>query len=37
LDHLPGNTLEAKFEKRVIMNFEQPVGDVDAEIRADPD
>src|SRR4051794_29636738 len=29
--------LETKFEKRAIVDFEQPVRDVDAEIRVDPD
>jgi hypothetical protein len=37
VDHLPGDPLQPEFEKRAIMNFEQPVRDMDAEIRADPD
>jgi hypothetical protein len=32
-----GDPLEADFEERPVMNFEQPVGDVNAEIRVDPD
>jgi hypothetical protein len=32
-----GMSVEAEFEKRPIMDFEQPVGDVDSEIRVDPD
>jgi hypothetical protein len=37
LDHLPGDPFEAEFEKWTIMDFEQPVGDMDAEIGVDPD
>ena len=36
LDHLPDDPLKAEFEKRAVMDFEQPVGDVDSEIRVDP-
>ena len=32
-----GKALETKFEKRAIVDFEQPVRDVDAEIGVDPD
>jgi len=35
LDQLPDDPLEAEFKKRAIMDFEQPIGDVDAEIRVD--
>jgi hypothetical protein len=34
LDHLLG---EPEFEKRTIVDFEQAVRDMDAEIRVDPD
>ena len=27
-DHLPGDPLEAEFEKRAIMDFEQSIGNV---------
>jgi hypothetical protein len=37
LDQLPDDPLKAEFEKRAVMDFEQPVRDVDAEIRVDPD
>jgi hypothetical protein len=37
LDHLPGDPFQAEFEKRAVMDFKQAVGDVDAEIRVDPD
>jgi hypothetical protein len=37
LDHLPSDPFEAEFEERPIMNFEQAVGDMDSEIRVDPD
>ncbi len=37
LDHLPDDPLQTEFEKRAIMDFEQPVGNMDAEIRVDPD
>jgi hypothetical protein len=37
LDHLPDDPFKPEFEKRAVMDFEQPVGDVDAEIRLDPD
>jgi hypothetical protein len=37
LDHLPGDPLQPEFEKRAVMQVEQPIGDVDAEIRVDPD
>ena len=37
LDHLPDDPLQLKFEKRAIMDFEQPIGDVNSEIRVNPD
>jgi hypothetical protein len=37
LDHLPGNPLQPEFEKRTVADFEQPVGNMDAEIGVDPD
>jgi hypothetical protein len=37
LDQCSGNPLEAEFEKWTIVDFEQPLGDMDAEIRVDPD
>jgi hypothetical protein len=37
LDHLPGDPFKPEFEKRPIMDFEQPVRDVDAEIWVNPD
>ena len=36
LDRLLGDSLEAEFEKCAIMDFQQPVGDVNAKIRVDP-
>jgi len=36
LDCLPDDPLQPEFEKRAIMDFEQPVRDMDAEIRVDP-
>jgi hypothetical protein len=37
LDLLPDDPFQAKFEKRAIVDFEQPIRDMDAEIRVDPD
>ena len=37
LDRLLGDSLEAEFEKCAIMDFEEPVRDMDAEIGVDPD
>jgi hypothetical protein len=37
VDHLPDDPFEPEFEKRAIVDFEQPVRDVDAEIGVDPD
>jgi hypothetical protein len=37
LDHLPDDPLQPEFEKRAIVDFEQPVRDMDAEIWVDPD
>ena len=37
VDHLPDDPFKPEFEKRAIVDFEQPVGDVDAEIGVDPD
>ena len=37
LDHLPDDPLEAEFEKRAIMDFEQAVSDMDAKIRINAD
>ncbi len=37
VDQCSGDPLEAEFQKRAIMDFEQPVRDMDAEIRVYPD
>jgi hypothetical protein len=37
LDHLPDDSLKLEFEERAVMDFEQPVGDVNSVIRVDPD
>ena len=37
LDHLPGDSFQPEFEKRAIMDFEQPVRDVNSVIRVDAD
>jgi hypothetical protein len=37
LDHLPDDPFEAEFEKRAIMDFEQPIGDVNSVIGVDAD
>jgi hypothetical protein len=37
LDHPPGDPLQPEFEKQAIVDSEQSLGDVDAEIRVDPD
>ena len=37
LDHLPDDPLEPEFEKRAIMDFEQPIGYVNSVIRVDAD
>jgi hypothetical protein len=34
--HLPGDSLLPEFKKRTTMDFEQPVGDKDSEIRSMP-
>jgi hypothetical protein len=34
---VPAIPFEPEFEKRTIMDFEQPIRDVDAEIGVDPD
>jgi hypothetical protein len=36
-NHLSDDPLQPEFEKWSIMDFEQPVRDMDAEIRVDPD
>jgi hypothetical protein len=36
LNHLPDDSLKPEFEESAIMDFEQPVRDMDAEIRVDP-
>ena len=36
-DHLPDDPLQPEFKKRAIMDFEQPVGDVNSVIGVDPD
>ena len=35
--HLIGDPLQTKFEKRTVMDFEQPVRDVNSVIMVDPD
>ena len=35
--HLIGDPLQTKFEKRTVMDFEQPVGDVNSVIGVDAD
>jgi hypothetical protein len=35
LDLLPDDPFQAKFEKRAIVDFEQPIRDMDAEIRVE--
>ena len=37
IDQSSGDPLEAEFEKRPIMDFEQPIGDVDSVIGVDAD
>ena len=37
LDHLPDDPLKAEFETRAIMDFEQPLRHIDAEMRVSPD
>jgi hypothetical protein len=37
LDHLSDDPFQSEFEKWTIVDFEQPVRDMDAEIRVDPD
>jgi len=37
LDHLPGDPFQPEFEKRAIVDFEQAVRDMDAEIGVDAD
>jgi len=37
IDQRSGDSLQSEFEKRAIMNFEQPVGDVNSVLRVDAD
>jgi hypothetical protein len=37
IDQCSGDPLEAEFEKRAIMDFEQPIRDVNSEIGVDVD
>jgi hypothetical protein len=37
VDHLPDDPFEPEFEEWPIVDFEQPVRDVDGEIGVDPD
>jgi hypothetical protein len=37
VDQCSGDPLKAEFEKRAIMDFEQPIRDVNSEIGVDPD
>jgi hypothetical protein len=37
VDQCSGDPFETEFKKRTIVNFEQPVRDMDAEIGVDPD
>jgi hypothetical protein len=37
LDHLPDDPLEAEFEERAVMDFEQTIGDVNLVIGVDAD
>jgi hypothetical protein len=37
LDHLPGDPLEAEFEKRRITDFEQPIRDVNSIVGVNAD
>ena len=37
VDERSDDSLEAEFEEWAVMDFEQPVRDMDAEIRVDPD
>jgi hypothetical protein len=37
LDHLPGDPLQPEFEKRAVMDFGQPVGDMNSVIGVDAD
>ena len=37
LDHLPDDPLEAEFEERAVMDFEQTIGDVNLVIGIDAD
>ena len=37
LNHLPDDPLKPEFEKRAIMDFEQPVGDVNSVAWVDAD
>ena len=37
LDHLPGDPFQPEFEKRAIMDSEQPIRDMDSVIGVDPD
>jgi hypothetical protein len=35
IDQRSGNSLQPEFQKRAVMDFEQPVGDVNSVIRVD--
>ena len=37
LDHLPDDSFQSEFDKRAVMDFEQPIRHMDAEIRVDTD
>jgi hypothetical protein len=37
LDQLPDDPLKAEFEKRAVMDFEQPIRDVNSVIKVDAD
>lgn len=37
IDQRSGNSLQPEFQKRAVMDFEQPVGDVNSVIRVDAD
>jgi hypothetical protein len=37
LDHLPDDSFQSELEKWAVMDFEQPIRHMDAEIRVDTD
>ena len=37
LEHLPDDPLKAEFEKRAVMDFQEPIGHVNSVIAVDPD